>query len=388
MEPKSLAHDAEKNQRRKRGGLMNNHQTLLIYSTLPLIGGNSTNTLTVAKEFRQLGWKVLVLTRDQAVHGLSDQNIDLLRGMGCEVKVLTTPSGRYGFATLAALLWVFRRGKGAVFVTLCLGSVSPVLSLIGRFRKSIFYLITHEENKSTLAFLVRSKNLFTDIAVVSPITAQPLEQLLGGGKTVAWLPQFSDFGSGNRQLADKKKDKKLTFGFLGTLNPGKGIHLLIDSWPGLKEKADLRIAGDGPLKEQVMKASSPEGENGIFYAGAFNAAGREEFLGSFFNSIDYLIVPSVNTMEGIPTVFLEALSYGVPVLASNRGGTACFGLDWLTPPYPDVVHLFPLEKMDEAIKHFIAKGAPAKDYSKACIDYYQTWFSNQAVLKRWMEITK
>jgi len=365
-----------------------NPQTLLIYSTLPLIGGNSTNTLTVAKEFRQLGWTVLVLTRHQFVHGLSEQNIDLLRGMGCEVKILTTPRGGYGLATLAALLWVFQRGKGAVFVTLCMGSVSPLVSLLGRFRKSIFYLITHEENKNTLSFLVRSKRLFTDVAVVSPITAKPLEELLGGGKTVAWLPQFSDFGSGERHLTEKKKGRKVAFGFLGTLNEGKGIHLLVDLWPGFKEKADLRIAGGGPLKEKVIEASSTPAASGIIYAGAFNAAGREEFLRSFFNSIDYLIVPSVNTMEGIPTVILEALSYGVPVLASNRGGTACFGLDWLTPPYPDVVHLFPLEKLEEAINHFIAKGAPVEDHQKACIDYYKTWFSNPAVLARWVEITK
>jgi len=134
-------------------------------------------------------------------------------------------------------------------------------------------------------------------------------------------------------------------------------------------------------------ASSRNGGNGIFYAGAFNAAGREKFLGSFFNSIDYLIVPSVNTMEGIPTVILEALSYGVPVLASNLGGTACFDLPWLKPPYQDVVHLFPLEKLGEAVGYFIAKGPPDKEYRSACIDYYNTWFSNEAVLKRWVEMT-
>ena len=365
---------------------MNDIRTLLIYSTLPLIGGNSTNTLTVAKEFRQLGWKVLVLTRHQEVHGLSSQNIELLRAMGCEVNTLTTSSGGYGLSSLKALLWVFQRSKGVVFVSLCMGSVTPLLAFIGRFRKSIFYLITHEENPEKLAFLIKSKRLFTDVAVVSPITAEPLKALLGNEKPVTWLPQFSDFGSGDRQLADKKPARKLTFGFLGTLNRGKGVHLLIDAWPKLKDQADLRIAGDGPLKGDVQQAAQPG--TGITYAGAFNAATREEFLGTFFNSIDYLIAPSVNTMEGIPTVILEAISYGVPVLASNLGGTACFDLDWLKPTYPDVVRLFELDDMVDAIRLFIAKGAPSLDYQRACLDYYKTWFSNEAVLKRWVEITK
>ncbi len=364
---------------------MNKIQTLLIYSTLPLIGGNSTNTLTVAKEFRQLGWNVLVLTRHSHEHGLSYQNIDLLRQMGCEVRTLTNKKGNYGFASMRALLWLFVRSSGAVFVSLCMGSVAPLLARIGRFRRSIFYLITHEERPEVLGFLIKSKNVFTDIAVVSPVTAEPLKTLLGEDKPVAWLPQFSDFGPGNRQLTDKKAKRRLTFGFLGTLSTGKGVDRLLQAWPALKEQADLRMAGDGPLKARAQEAA--QGASGITYAGSFNAATREEFLATFFASVDYLVAPSVNTMEGIPTVILEAISYGVPVLASNLGGTRCFGLDWLKPPYPDVVRLFDLAQLDEAIRDFIAKGPPSQEYQGACIDYYKTWFSNEAVLKRWVEIT-
>ena len=239
---------------------MNKMETLLIYSTLPLIGGNSTNTLTVAKEFRQLGWKVMVLTRHSHEHGLSHQNVDLLQQMGCEVRVLTSRSGGYGWATLRALLWVVRRGKGAVFVSLCMGSVAPLLARIGRFRKSIFYLITHEENPNTLGFLIKSKHLFTDVAVVSPITAEPLKKLLGGDKPVAWLPQFSDFGSSNRQLAVKKIDRKLTFGFLGTLNTGKGVHLLLEAWPQLKSRPISGLPVTGRSKRPCRKRPPPEAE--------------------------------------------------------------------------------------------------------------------------------
>ena len=363
---------------------MNKIKTLLLYSTLPLIGGNSTITLAVAKEFRQLGWKVLVLTRHSDEHGLSSQNIELLEQMGCEVRTLTTASGKYGFVSLKALAWVFLRGKGAVFVTLCMGSVSPLISFIGRFRKSIFYLITHEERPSVLGFLIKSKGLFTDIGVISPITAEPVRKLLGGEKPVVWLPQFSDFGSANRPLVDKK-NRKLTFGFLGTVSTGKGVHLLLEAWPAFKEQADLRIAGDGPLKGAVQEAA--KGASGIIYAGAFNAATREQFLVEYFNSIDYLIAPSVNTMEGIPTVILEALSNGVPVLASNLGGTACFGVDWLKPKYPDVVRLFDLDRLNDAIRDFVAKGSPSPEYQAACVDYYKQWFSKDAVLKRWVEAT-
>jgi glycosyltransferase involved in cell wall biosynthesis len=361
-------------------------RSLLIYSTLPLIGGNSTNTLTVAKEFRQLGWKVAVLTRHSHEHGLSEQNIDLLWQMGCEVRVLTTTTGGYGLATLRALLWVARTGPGTTFVALCMGSVAPLLALVGRFRKSIFYLITHEERPEVLSFLIRAKRVFTDIAVVSPITAEPVRKLLGGDKPVSWLPQFSDFGPGNRAMGEKTPGRKLTFGFLGTLNGGKGIQLLLKAWPQFRDRAELRVAGDGPMRAEV-EAAAVTG-SGIAYAGSFNAATRETFLASYFGAIDYLIAPSVNTMEGIPTVILEAISYGVPVLASNLGGTACFGIEWLKPKYPDVVRLFPLAELESTIENFIARGAPTDAYRRACVEYYQQWFSNESVLKRWVEITK
>lgn len=364
---------------------MTPNRTLLIYSTLPLIGGNSTNTLTVAKEFRQLGWKVLVLTRHSHEHGLSAQNIELLRGMGCEVETLTGDNGKYGAASLRALWWVFRKGKGNVFVSLCMGSVAPLLARIGRFRKSIFYLITHEERPEVLDFLIKSKQLFTDIGTVSPITAEPVRKLLDWPKDVEWLPQFSDFGPGNRALAEKRADRRLTFGFLGTLNAGKGVQLLMEAWPKFKDRADLKIAGDGPLKADVQAAATSG--SGITYAGAFNAATREAFLAEYFASIDYLIAPSVNTMEGIPTVILEAISYGVPVLASNLGGTRCFGLDWLKPPYPDVVRLFDLVDLETEVARFIGKGAPGREYQEACLAYYRQWFSNAAVLRRWVDIT-
>jgi glycogen(starch) synthase len=365
-----------------------NPRRLLIYSTLPLIGGNSTITLNVARQFRQQGWKVLVLTRHQAAHGLSEENIGLLVEMGCEVRKLTRDNGKFGWSTLCALIWIYCHGRGQVFLTLCKGMVSPVLSLVGGFKRSIFYLITHEKAEEGLRHLARVKHFYTNFAVISPITSDPLRAMVGPEKPICWLPQFSDFDAGSSGLVETRKDRNLAFGFLGTLSTGKGIDLLLEMWPALKGKADLRIAGGGPLREMVEAAATrrQNGSGPIFYDGAFSAAERNEFLRKFLESIDYLIVPSVNTMEGIPTVILEALSRGVPALASDRGGTACFGLDWLKPRYPGVVHLFSLNQMKETVEYFIGKSFPTRECRNACVEYYQEWFSNQAILKRWNDV--
>ena len=360
---------------------------LLIYSTLPLVGGNSTITLTVAREFRQNGWQVSVLTRHQDVHGLSEENISFLEGMGCEVRKLTCENGRYGWPTIAAMLWIIRGRRHQVFLTLCKGFVSPIVSTLGQFKKSIFYLITHEKKNDVLKHLARVKRFYTDFAVISPITTEPLREMIGQEKPICWLPQFSDFGGGGTRALEILKNRNFTFGFLGALNEGKGIDLLIKIWPKLKARADLRIAGGGPLKSLVETSVQQSGPSGsIFYDGAFSAANRNEFLQKFFGEIDCLIVPSVNTIEGIPTVILEALSNGVPVLASDLGGTACFGLDWLQPPYPGVVELFPLNQLADVVEHRITEGVPSLAQRQACVDYYQKWFSKTAILKRWTDV--
>ncbi len=363
-----------------------NPRRLLIYSTLPLIGGNSTITLNVARQFRQQGWKVSVLTRHQAIHGLSEENIRLLQEMGCEVRKLTQNNGRLGWATLSALLWIYRQGRGQVFITLCKGMASPVVSMLGRFNRSIFYLITHEKKGEGLRTLARAKRFYTDFAVISPVTFEPLREEAGPDMPVCWLPQFSDFNVETGKLTEVGQNRKPVFGFLGTLSTGKGIHLLLEMWPKLKGRADLRIAGGGPMQDEVE--SLARRHEGIFYEGAFNAAGRDEFLRKFFASIDYLIVPSINTMEGIPTVILEALSHGVPSLASDLGGTACFDLDWLKPRHPGVVRLFSLDRMQETVEASIDQGLPDKACREACIAYYREWFSNPAILKRWVDVVE
>ncbi len=360
---------------------------LLIYSTLPLVGGNSTITLNVAREFRKSGWQVSVLTRHQDVHGLSEENIAYLRGLGCEVRKLTHENGKYGWRTISALMWILRRGRNQVFLTLCKGFVSPIVTTLGRFKKSIFYLITHEKKNEVLQHLARVKNFYTEFAVISPITSEPLREVIGPEMPICWLPQFSDLGGDGNCLLEARQNRNLAFGYLGMLSTGKGVDLLLEMWPKLKGRADLRLAGGGPLQatvEATVRQPCPSGT--IFYDGAFSAAGRNEFLHKFFASIDYLIVPSVNTMEGIPTVMLEALSNGVPVLASDLGGTACFGLDWLQPRRPGVVQLFSLDQMADTVERFILQGLPSTEQRQACVDYYQQWFSNRAILKRWTDV--
>lgn len=108
----------------------------------------------------------------------------------------------------------------------------------------------------------------------------------------------------------KKDYKSPVYGFIGRLHPSKGIELLIDAFNRLK--LPLKIAGE-PFK-------SGYGE----YLRSLSKSDKTEFLGwiyaeDFYREIDVLIVPSL-WHDPSPTVVHEANAYGIPVVASSRGG--------------------------------------------------------------------
>lgn len=100
--------------------------------------------------------------------------------------------------------------------------------------------------------------------------------------------------------------------FVGNLNAGKGVDLLIDAVPASGiEGVTLHILGDGPSMG-VLK-SLAGGRDVVFH-------GRQPFarIGTWMNAADIFCLPSYD--EGMPNVVLESLACGTPVVATDTGG--------------------------------------------------------------------
>jgi glycosyltransferase involved in cell wall biosynthesis len=104
------------------------------------------------------------------------------------------------------------------------------------------------------------------------------------------------------------------FGYLGTLGEFKGIVPLLRAFktslrtePGLR----LRVAGRGD-------AAFVEGLNAVHHHPSIEFLGHVQSV-DFLRSIDALIVPSLWD-DPLPTVIIEALNAGVPVIGARRGG--------------------------------------------------------------------
>ena len=100
------------------------------------------------------------------------------------------------------------------------------------------------------------------------------------------------------------------FLYVGRLTEEKGIMLLLSVFSSCPYT--IKIAGDGPLKEEVIRYSSKYPN--IEFLGTLNKAA----IFSILESSSALLFPSI-WFEGMPLTIIEAFACGTPVIASRLG---------------------------------------------------------------------
>ncbi|MBD3189761.1 MAG: glycosyltransferase [Candidatus Heimdallarchaeota archaeon] len=110
--------------------------------------------------------------------------------------------------------------------------------------------------------------------------------------------------------------------FLGRIVEKKGLKYAIEAINRIEEgNIKFHICGSGPLKSELEKQVKKLNlEKKITFYGRIS----EEKKVKFFNSVNVLLVPSIETArgdkEGLPVVILESLVAGLPIIASDVGG--------------------------------------------------------------------
>ncbi len=126
------------------------------------------------------------------------------------------------------------------------------------------------------------------------------------------------FGKGERP----PRGSQLRVGYLGSLVPVKGVHVLLEAWAALPEglRAEAELACYGPKTHDVeyeQRLSELARAGGAELRGAL----PRERVPALLRELDLLVVPSV-WYENQPLVILEALAAGTPLLVSDLGGMA------------------------------------------------------------------
>jgi colanic acid/amylovoran biosynthesis glycosyltransferase len=108
------------------------------------------------------------------------------------------------------------------------------------------------------------------------------------------------------------------------LIPKKGVATSLRAFAFfLKEnpKAELRIAGKGPLQPQLIALAAKLGiSNKVHFCGFVSQAELMELYATSHLFLHPSETPPDENQEGIPNSILEAMATGLPVLATNHGG--------------------------------------------------------------------
>lgn len=197
--------------------------------------------------------------------------------------------------------------KNGTICTECIGRKIPLPGIIhGCYRDSIpaslvvaIMLVVHRMlgswNKKINRFISLTE-FSRKILIESGINP---EKIIVRPNTVYPDPGAGD-GSGNYAL------------FTGRLSIEKGIDILLDAWSKVPAESPLIIAGDGPLREEVLRQI--KGRPNIQYSGQLPYTKMLEMI----KKARFLVFPSI-WYEGMPRTIIEAFAAGTPVLASNLG---------------------------------------------------------------------
>lgn len=132
----------------------------------------------------------------------------------------------------------------------------------------------------------------------------------------------------NRYNADHgpRSTERPVWAMVAALRPDKNHLDLVRAWAGVVDvypDATLLIIGDGPSRGDIETAVAEAGlENSI------QLLGRREDVPEILRTVDGVVSASVD--EALPTALIEAGASGLPVVASDAGGTREIVIDGVT----------------------------------------------------------
>ncbi|MEX1239156.1 MAG: glycosyltransferase [Cyclobacteriaceae bacterium] len=189
-----------------------------------------------------------------------------------------------------------------------------------RFHKTFVRMHRHDlfeyENRNYIPF---RRSLLKSVSMVAPSSQagkKHLQELYPENGSKVKLVRCGTIGNG--KLAKPSSDKLLRVISCSFLSPVKRVNLMIESLQYIEFPIMWYHVGDGPLRKDLEDL-----------AGKFNVSDRFIFKGmmdsrtvlDFYtdNPVDLFV--NTSESEGVPFSIMEAFSVGIPVMATDVGGS-------------------------------------------------------------------
>ncbi len=154
-----------------------------------------------------------------------------------------------------------------------------------------------------------------EVAALSPALAEMCRAVVPMGKPVSVLPVMADDVS----APPSREEGGVVFGFAARAEALKGVSELMEAF-GLARQKDEGVrlytaCGGSKVGEMLERAEAFGAGSHFKHLGVYEGPeGRADFL----SKIDVLVLPSHT--EGTPNSIVEAMSQGIPVVATDVGG--------------------------------------------------------------------
>lgn len=322
---------------------MSNLQEILILTPVfhPEIGGIETHLMDLCKVLSRFGDTHAVVATFQPIFTLKNSSAPSHERIGCfdVIRFKWIMPGLFDrickhsmlLAELYLMPYYFLRSLGVMLRYRRQIQIIHAQGLMAAFCGRIFAAIFHKR-------LIISTHSFYKLAVpnltnriirfvlkgafrVLSLSNQSLSEVIALGIPPERVEVYRYWIDAERfQPAPRDESRRLlnlkeqfTILFAGRFLEVKGVLTILDILDRLPPDATLVFVGGGPLDAEIRRriAGHP---NAILMPLIAN-----EGITRFYSAADVLIVPSI-WQEGLGRVILEAMTCGVPVIGSNRGG--------------------------------------------------------------------
>ncbi len=199
------------------------------------------------------------------------------------------------------------------------------------------------------------------------------------GKDIEFIPNGVDIIPGRKiYLLRKyglKKDNFILF--ISRIVPEKGLHTLIDAFKKTKTDLKLVIAGDPTHTEEYFDELKKlaKRDRRIIFTGPLYGEWKYEA----FSNARFFVLPS--TIEGMPIVLLEAMSFGLcPLVSDIRENTDVIGNMGFSFRCKDT------EDLRKKLEYMLANPELIRKKGKECKAMVEKNYRWDAVAKRTMEV--
>lgn len=169
----------------------------------------------------------------------------------------------------------------------------------------------------------------------------------------------------------EKRPKRILF--VGRLVENKGAAYLIQAFAEAKKqglKAELTIAGDGPLKEQLEELARKLDVTANFLGALNHTEVREQMSESCLFCMPSILIAN-GASEGFGLAQIEAQASGIPTISSNAGGTHEAILDKKTG---FIIDPKDINNLSNHIKILINNDILLSSFSAAAIEHARNTF--------------